>query len=82
MKTEVPHRRWGRFAVMAGVLAFLLSAPSSASAADFLSGAVSAFPTDWSVSDGSLPESVATRSGTGAALTLAQKRRSKKAKRF
>ena len=36
MKTAVPHCRRGRSAVVAGVLSFLLSAPLSASAADFL----------------------------------------------
>ena len=55
---------------MAGVLAFLLAAPSSASAADFLAGAVSSFPDNWSVSDGSVPGTVATVSGSGDTLTL------------
>ena len=71
MKTESLHRGWGRFAAAAGVLALLLAAPPSASAADFLSGAVSDFPTDWSVSDGLQPESVATKSVSGAELRLA-----------
>ena len=71
MKTESLHRGWGRFAAVAGVLALLLAAPSSASAADFLSGAVSDFPTDWSVSDGLQPEAVATKSVSGAELRLA-----------
>ncbi len=71
MKTESLHRGWGRFAVVASVLACFLSASSSAFAADFLAGAVSSFPTGWSVSGEAQPGDVATQSGSGDTLTLA-----------
>ena len=55
------------FASLAAAL--FLATPASAS--DFLTGAVSAFPTGWSVSDNSAATSVAERSGSGDTQTLA-----------
>ena len=59
-----------RTSLLASLAAALFSV-TSASASNFLDGAVSSFPDNWSVSDSSAPGTVATKSGSGDTLTLA-----------
>ena len=59
-----------RNSLLASLAAALFLVPS-APASNFLTGAVSSFPDNWSVSDSSAPGTVATKSGSGDTQTLA-----------
>ena len=60
-----------RNSLLASLAAALFLVPSAAPADGFLTGAVSNFPDNWSVSDSSAPGTVATKSGSGDTQTLA-----------